>query len=363
MLILKDVGNDKVKVISVYRKVTGEGLKEAKDAIDLVGEIPDVEVPLLSTITEEQAIELFAEVGAIALNKRLNTIEKNTFDEAVISEKIINKDIETEKKNVADESQHTFGSLNMGTLGRDETLKNLVEAGKIAKNLQEWSDEKVELYRQISFEKKEAEAIRNAISKEAKKKMWVLPLVVGIATIWILGLGLILGFVLYISRKKKIIEADLELHKAENEKNYQAYLSEKVIPLQDRLDKVEKDLDELYTSGKVQWASDFVGSDMFEYHIISDLYNLIMSRRADNLKEALNLYDSTQHQVRMEEMQAAIQNASEIQAAESVKQTAYSQQIEKNTHQAATAAKASAYHTRQIQRNTRNIDKNTRRFR
>lgn len=370
MLILKDIGNDKVKVISVYRKVTGEGLKEAKDVIDLVGVVPDVEIPLLSTVTEQQAIELFAEVGAVVSSKIPNTIVKNTFDEAVLSEKNSSKEVENGKKNMPDEEQHASEILNMGTLGRDETLKNLIEAGKIAKNLQEWSDEKVNIYRQISYEKKEAEAIKNAISKEAKKKMWVIPLIVGIATVWMYGLGLFLGLILYFARKKKIVEADLELHKAENEANYQAYFSKNVIPLQERLDKVEKDLDELYTSGEVQWASDFVGSDMFEYHIISDLYDLIKSRRADNLKEALNLYDSAQHQVRMEEMQAAIQNASEIQAAESVKQTALSQQIEKNTHQTATAAKATAYHTRQIQRNTRdiqrntkNIDQNTRRFR
>jgi transcriptional regulator with GAF, ATPase, and Fis domain len=58
----------------------------------------------------------------------------------------------------------------------------------------------------------------------------------------------------------------------------------------------------------------------------------------------------------MEEMQAAIKNASELSAEEAAKQTALAQAIEKNSHQAATAAKATAYHTRQI-------DKNTRRFR
>ena len=103
-------------------------------------------------------------------------------------------------------------------------------------------------------------------------------------------------------------------------------------------------------------AIDFVGEDLFAYECIEDLYNLIKSRRADNLKEALNLYDDTLHKARMEEMQAAIQNASEIAASESVKQTAYSKEIAKSSHQAATAAKATAYHTRKI-------DKNTRRFR
>ena len=50
-------------------------------------------------------------------------------------------------------------------------------------------------------------------------------------------------------------------------------------------------------------------------------------------------------------MQAAIQNAAEIQAVEIAKQTAYSKEIAKNTHKTATAAQASAYHTRQIDKN------------
>ena len=62
----------------------------------------------------------------------------------------------------------------------------------------------------------------------------------------------------------------------------------------------------------------------------------------------------------MEEMQQAIQNASEVAAAESVKQTAYSKDIAKSSHQAATAAKATAFHTHQAARNTKKIAKNTR---
>ena len=74
------------------------------------------------------------------------------------------------------------------------------------------------------------------------------------------------------------------------------------------------------------------------------------------MHQALNKYDDSEYKARMEEMQASIQNASEITAREAVKQTEYSKEVAKNTHQAATAAKQSAYNTRQI-------DKNTRRFR
>jgi hypothetical protein len=77
------------------------------------------------------------------------------------------------------------------------------------------------------------------------------------------------------------------------------------------------------------------------------------------LKEALNKYDDTQYKARMEEMQASIKNASEVTAKEAVKQTEYSRDIAKSTHQTATAAKATAYHTRKIDKNTRKINKNT----
>ena len=67
----------------------------------------------------------------------------------------------------------------------------------------------------------------------------------------------------------------------------------------------------------------------------------------------MNKYDDQQHKVHMEEMQRAIQNASEVAAAESVKQTAYSADIAKSAHQTAVASKATAFHTRQTARNTR----------
>jgi hypothetical protein len=96
---------------------------------------------------------------------------------------------------------------------------------------------------------------------------------------------------------------------------------------------------------------------------VEQLHELVKSRRADNLKEALNKLDDIQYKENMNEMQRAIQNASEITAAESVKQTAYSKSIAQSSRQQAAAARSSAYNTRKVARNTRNIARNTRRFR
>lgn len=165
--------------------------------------------------------------------------------------------------------------------------------------------------------------------------------------------AVILGGLAYFIVRAIVTPADLREHEEENNANADDYIRQNVEPLQIRLEEVYTLRNNLNDSGKITWAIDVVGRDMFYSACISDLYNLIKSRRADSLKEALNKYDDEQHKAHMEEMQRAIQNASEVTAAESVKQTAYSKDIAKSAHQTATASKAAAYHTRQTARNTR----------
>ena len=140
-------------------------------------------------------------------------------------------------------------------------------------------------------------------------------------------------------------------------------MEESNTPLYEKKEQINLELEELKASGKIDWAEDIIGEELFTSNAVSAIYSLIKNRRADSLKEALNLYDESLHRTRMEEMQADIQYAVEVTAAEAIKQTEYTQEIAKNTHEAATAAKATAVHTRQASINTRNIDKNTRRFR
>lgn len=345
-LFLKQVGPNKVSVVKVYRNVTGVGLKEAMDAVDRVAISPVEISPLRTETGAEQIINKFLEVGA-KVEEIHNENLVDEFDKAVS----IRHEPEDDQSFVQKKC-----NINEETDGREEILKNLVEAGKTAKTLQSLTNEKENLVYKIATSKKEAEEIRCQISAEAKKKMWILPIIVCVLFVWFWGIGLILAVILYFVRKKKILVKDLELHKEENERKAQAYIEENVEPLEIRKREVEEELSELKASGKIEQAIDYVGKDMFEYPKIAELYNLVKSRRADSLKEALNLYDSVQHNMRMEDMQAAIQNAAEVQAIETAKQTAYSKEIAKNTHKTATAAQASAYHTRQI-------DKNTRRFR
>ena len=345
-LFLKQVGPNKVSVVRVYREETGAGLKDAMDAVDRVAISPVEIFPLQTEAGTEQIMDKFFAVGA-KVEEIYNEDLGSRFDK-VVSDQDGSEDAHSSDQKKCNTSE--------GSDSREETLKNLVEAGKTAKILEDLTSERENLIYKIAVSKSKVEEIRSQVSVEAKKKMWTLPIVVCVLFIWFWGIGLILAVILYIARKKKIVAKDLELHKEENERKEQAYIEENVEPLETRKNEVDENLTELKTSGKIEWAIDYVGKDMFEYQKIAELYNLVKSKRADSLKEALNLYDSAQHNIRMEDMQAAIQNAAEIQAVEAAKQTAYSKEIAKNTHKTATAAQASAYHTRQI-------DKNTRRFR
>ena len=60
-VVLKSVGDNKIKVIKLVREVTGLGLKEAKDVVDNPGK------PIKEALAKEEADELagkFKEIGA-----------------------------------------------------------------------------------------------------------------------------------------------------------------------------------------------------------------------------------------------------------------------------------------------------------
>lgn len=368
-VILKKVGPNKVKVISAFRSATGKGLKESKDAVDAVESGEEVIIPMENADQAliDDVIKSFTDIGALAYENK-NKKRGNAFAQAVNAlepeRESAEEAFDEPRKSTEHDTEQNAAvtrTANVGTLGREETLQRLAEIGKTAKQLEELSVSKGKIISQISQQKKEAEKIRAYVPP--KKGLWTGPLLlmavslVGSLFLFVLVIfGVIAGLIWHSASAKKYRKEYLEEHAAENNQNAEAYIAENVVPLEKQLENTERELAELYDSGRVAEAIDFVGEDLFSYGCIEDLYNLIKSRRADSLKEALNLYDDAQHKARMEEMQMAIQNASEVTAAESAKQTAYSQQIAKTSQQAATAARATAYHTRKI-------DKNTRRFR
>ena len=367
-VVLESIGTEKVQVIKVVREATGWGLKEAKDFVDSVEQNGP---QILSNVRDEKkntVMDEFLEAGAVARSdwegdEFMNDMVENESSKSNMFVEEMEDNLETNSEEagsylstgqVTGEQYKPIVPSNMvSRLDRENTLKVLLEVGKIAKESEDYDSEITELTKQKNEQTKMADGLRKRVSKGAKTIIWLVTLGTTLIGFLAGGITALLGIVAYIVMNLTVKKLDLKKHSIENNAKADAYLAENVTPLQTRLDEVYALREELYRGGKRDWAVDVVGKDLFYSGCIHDLYNIIKSRRADNLKEALNKYDDAQHQARMEEMQSAIQNASEIAATEAVKQTAYTQAIEKNTHQAATAAKATAYHTRQIDKNTR----------
>ena len=338
-VVLKEVGPNKVKVISIVRAATGTGLKESKDIVDAVESGTPQEIQIVSG-SEKSVVEELLEAGAVAVVKEeiRDRYEKFRKEEEGAPKETI--------------SSETVPTSAVDTMDREETMRTLYEVGKIAEEYEELKAEKGGLSKNISAEKTKAEALRNVVSPRAKRIKWIAILCT--VPVWMIPpVGVPLTIIVWIIMNKTVIKKDLAEHEAENNANVENYLKEHVAPLEAREQELTDKIEALHTSGKLNWARDIVGAELFNGQSIGEIYDLLKNRRADNLKEALNLYDDNQHKARMEASQAAIQNATEVAAAESVKQTAYAKETAKNSHQAATAAKASAYHTRQVDRNTR----------
>lgn len=354
-IIIKRMGNNKVKVIEIYRKVTNTGLAEAKQVVDELQNGKEIVISLDDTeqFVIDDVIRQFTEVGAYAYEDRYKGI-KNSFASALEETENAEQSVDTDISEMTISGVKQKKYTDVGNLGREATMTKLIEAGKVAKELEELSTSKGNIISKISEQKKEMENIREYVP--VNNKLWIGPLIVmalSVPLMITIPVGIIVGLVWHHYSAKKYKQNYIEEHSAENNSNAEKYREENIAPLESKLTETSNKIDALYECGKVQEAIDFVGEDLFSYGCIEDLYNLIKSRKADNLKEALNLYDDTLHKARMEEMQAAIQNASEIAAIEATKQTAYTKEIAKSSHQAATAAKATAHHTRQIDRNTR----------
>ena len=357
------IGSEKVQAIKIVREATGLGLKEAKEFVDSIDEGSQILRNVPFTIIDE-----LKSIGAVVRENQgddyTRAIEGENIENVTISDASNTNSETVEPISISPSNQFSqpngkfvpiVASNMISRLDRESTMKVLIEVGKIAKESEDYDVEVAQLVRAKKQETDKANGLRKVVSKKAKSIIWSVTIIAFLVGLLGGPLCIVTGIGAFIVMNLTVKKSDLKKHEAENNTNADAYYAEKVVPIEERLNEVYALRDELNNSGKKTWALDVVGREMFYSACIQDLYNLIKNRRADNLKEALNKYDDSQHKARMEEMQASIQNASEISAKEAVKQTAYSKEIAKNTHQAATAAKATAYNTRQIDKNTRKL--------
>lgn len=369
-VVLKTVGENKVKVIKMMRELTGLGLKEAKDIVESVERGEEYTIDYVLPEDVQMIIDNFSRIGAQAVvsgdetkgfGATADTLASHLFSaagnyrEEGIKEFGKDENKSVSNRNTVETYQPIVSPDDIVKLDRQGTMDVLIEVGKIAKESEKYDSEILDLKKRIVDEEKKADEIRTQLS--GKANTIILGVTIGAAIIGTLIIPLILsvvfGGIAYLIVHAIVAPKDLREHEAENNANANAYIKENVEPLQNRLDEVFELRDDLNNCGKITWAFDVVGKDLFYSPCINDLYNLIKSRRADSLKEALNKYDDEQYKEHMREMQMAIRNASEVAAAEAVKQTAYSKDIAKSAHQTATASKATAYHTWKTARNTK----------
>ena len=88
-----------------------------------------------------------------------------------------------------------------------------------------------------------------------------------------------------------------------------------ITPLEQQREEKEKLLSEFMESPGVVWASNSIGEDYLDFSVLEMFISYLRSGRADNLKEAINLYEEEQHRSRMENMQQATMAAAASTAA------------------------------------------------
>lgn len=328
----------KINAIQVIKDATGWSLSEAKDFVENVinGDGPPATIRIPSENAKD-FVSACLEVGVIA---RMPFEEKGPVHEG--------------EKFIPSVSPDEIQGLN-----REQTLEVLRQVKSIAEEQEEYESGISSLLSLIRVQTKKADDIREEISTAAALSVFALAIVAALIGLGVGGiiLAAVFGIIMFFIASKIIETIDEKRHAVENNQKADQYMAEHVLPLQAQLEEIEDKRDILSQSGKLQWAVDVVSEDLFYSECIADLYDLIKSRRADNLKEAMNKYDDELYKRRMEEMQSAIKNASEVAAAESVKQTARMKSIDKNTRQTATAAKITAATSYGTYRNTKKIRK------
>lgn len=240
-------------------------------------------------------------------------------------------------------------------LSREQTIELMCQLRDMANEAEACDKEVVKFARQVDQSRKELENLRERTPGLGMVTFISIVAAIAIMLIsrnfFLAIVGFIIAFIVSLFAYAVYVD---NAHLMETfEKDADEYEMKCLKPLEAKLNEAVQKREALLKSGKIQWAKDIIGEDMFFSDIISALYDLIKSRRADSLKEALNKFDDTLHKQHMEQMQRSIQE-------EAIKQTARMGQIAANTKEAAQAAKISAAANYGTYLNTKSIDKTAR---
>lgn len=224
-------------------------------------------------------------------------------------------------------------------LKREELLPVLEQAEEVYQQMCDDTAELSSVNSRLTETRNAYDAILNQVSAKTRRLWTIIGWVVGIFS-W--------GFLLipWYFLRKGAYEKDRERNRTVNEQEAQSYYQANIAPLMETRDAIQTRLRALEPS--VAWAKDIVTPEIFEMGAVQELLRLVENRRADTLKEALNLFDSNQYRARMESMQEDMLANSDVAAAEAAKQTLLLKQTEKSARETAAASKRTAVNTRRI---------------
>ena len=92
------------------------------------------------------------------------------------------------------------------------------------------------------------------------------------------------------------------------------YRMQNIPPLEEELEALKEKRDKYNCSGEMKWMVQALNEKYLQPDVIKMLADYVDTGRADNLKEALNLYEEVAHRERMETMQSSILDAAQASA-------------------------------------------------
>lgn len=201
---------------------------------------------------------------------------------------------------------------DLTTMGRNELLDALNEMNRIFSVAITNAQAVIDMEAKIKAVKAEADKIEHKLTLEL--------MIAGVATIMIClgpviesgGLTL-LGFVLVAVAGGIYLKNHLSSSKTQKDLADE-YRMQNLPPLEEQLKVLKDRRDKYYHSGEVQWMEQSLNAKYVKPDVIKMLAEYVDSGRADNLKEALNLYEEVAHRERMETMQSSILDAAQASA-------------------------------------------------
>ena len=203
------------------------------------------------------------------------------------------------------------------SLGRKDLLNALNEMLRILYEIDTRANAIEQVKAKINSVIQEVNKIRYGFSKHEKTVIAVmyaaLVLLLWIPFHFFIGSLVISGMVMVVFAfcvkiKNSISPAKSQASLAE------MYRVQNLVPLEQKLQTLKNELNVYLYSGEVQWLKEALNNKYLNKNIIKMLIEFVDAGRADNLKEALNLYEEVAHRERMETMQSSILAASQLSA-------------------------------------------------